>query len=193
MTDEAKSRGGWDDEKLVSACIDGDGAAWNVLVDRYKRLIYSVILKYGANPEEAADLFQSVWLDAYNDLGKLRKRESVKSWLVSLTQHKCYHWKRKLRRTQALEVETEDASDLETRVGVEPSFTEDLERQQLVREAMAKIPERCQEMIRMLFFTFPPKPYQEVAELLGLATGSIGFIRGRCLKKLQKELEKLGV
>lgn len=182
----------WADSKLVTACLDGDERAWSALVDKYKRLVYSIVLKYGASPDEATDLFQSIWLDAFNDLHKLRKRDAAKSWLISMTNHKCYHWKRKLRRQQRVEVEAEDP-ELETLSGFDPAFAADLERQQLVRQALGEISERCQKMIHMLFFTFPPKPYEEVAESLGLATGSIGFIRGRCLKKLEKALEKLGI
>jgi hypothetical protein len=44
----------------------------------------------------------------------------------------------------------------------------------------------------MLFFEAPPRPYQQVAAALGLATGSIGFIRGRCLARLRRQLEQLG-
>ena len=51
---------------------------------------------------------------------------------------------------------------------------------------------RCREMVRLLFYENPPLPYAEVAQRMGLATGSIGFIRGRCLKKLQQLLEKRG-
>jgi DNA-directed RNA polymerase specialized sigma24 family protein len=43
----------------------------------------------------------------------------------------------------------------------------------------------------MLFFEQPPLPYEEVAKRLGLATGSIGFIRSRCLHRLQKLLQEL--
>ena len=67
------------------------------------------------------------------------------------------------------------------------------QREQLVREAILKLPLRCREMVRLLFFTFPPKPYKEVAEQLGLAVGSIGFIRRRCLTRLQRALERLGL
>lgn len=183
----------WSDRALVDACLAGDGVAWSALVDKYKRLIYSIILKYGANPEEASDLFQSVWLDAFNDLGKLRKRDSAKAWLISMTSHKCYHWKKKLRRRQQHEVESEDLASLGESAAVEPTFVAELEQQQVVREAILRLPERCRDLIHQLFFTFPPKPYKEVAKRLGLAVGSIGFIRGRCLAKLEKELERLGL
>jgi hypothetical protein len=47
-------------------------------------------------------------------------------------------------------------------------------------------------MINLLFFENPPLAYHQVAQKLKLATGSIGFIRGRCLKKLRKALEERG-
>jgi hypothetical protein len=47
-------------------------------------------------------------------------------------------------------------------------------------------------MINLLFFQEPQVSYRDVARRLGLATGSIGFIRGRCLKRLQRTLEELG-
>lgn len=86
-------------------------------------------------------------------------------------------------------------ADLEgdSRLAVEQAALEELERDQLVREAIFVLPERCRELIQLLFYSQPPLRYREVAEQLGLAIGSIGFIRGRCLKRLQKSLEKQGL
>lgn len=61
-----------------------------------------------------------------------------------------------------------------------------------MRAAVTALPERCRQLVEQLFFTTPP-PYAEVAKRLGLATGSIGFIRGRCLKKLEAGLKKEGL
>jgi RNA polymerase sigma factor (sigma-70 family) len=181
------------DERLVEECLSGGEEAWRALVDKYKNLVYNIILKYGAGSEEAADLFQTVWLEAYNDLPKLRKKSAVKAWLVSLTTHQCYHWKQKQKRRDFFESGEFSAEDLEEMIPLDPSFVEDLERDQLVREAIYRLSPRCQEMIRLLFFTSPPVPYKEVARRLGLATGSIGFIRGRCLQRLQKNLDQEGI
>jgi DNA-directed RNA polymerase specialized sigma24 family protein len=57
---------------------------------------------------------------------------------------------------------------------------------------MDRLSPRCREMIRMLFFEQPPLRYTEAARRLNLAPGSIGFIRGRCLKRLKKFLEEKG-
>ena len=182
---------GWPDRRLVRECLKGEEDAWGVLVDKYKNLVYSIVLKYGVGAEEAPDVFQSVWLDAHHDLPKLRKKTAFKAWLISLTTHKCYHWRKRQKRRGLHEVDSDD--DFEDRMSTEPSFVDTLERDQLIRESIFALPTRCREMIKLLFFTFPPKPYQEVAKRLGLATGSIGFIRRRCLQRLQKMLEKHGL
>ncbi len=191
MPERRSPEPGWSDRRLVGECLKGGEAAWGALVDKYKNLVYSIVLKSGPRADDATDLFQSIWLDAYNDLPKLRKKSAFKAWLISLTTRKCYHWRRKQRRRDLFEVDFEQ--EVEDRMVTKPSFVEKLEQDQLVREAVFALPDRCREMIRLLFFTFPPKPYEEVAKRLGLATGSIGFIRRRCLQRLQKMLEKHGL
>lgn len=181
------------DEVLVTRCLKGDEDAWHGLVDKYKNLTYSLILKYRTGPEEATDLFQSVWLDAFNDLPKLQKKSSFKSWLISLTNHKCYHWRQRQSRKSQHEITVEDPEVLEEHTTVDADFASELETQQLVREVMGQLSPRCQELLHLLFFAKPPKPYEETAKILGLATGSIGFIRGRCLKKLEALFRQHGL
>ena len=193
MVDRGTPGPSWSDKRLVDECLNGSDAAWGTLVDKYKNLVYSIILKYRVGSEEAADIFQGVWLDAYNDLPKLRKKDALKPWLISLTTHQCYHWKQKRKRQEFRETGEFKIEDLEEQATIDPTFVEDLERDQLIREAIFNLSPRCQDMVRLLFFSNPPLPYKEVAEKLGLATGSIGFIRGRCLQRLQKQLEKQGL
>lgn len=178
---------------MVASCLKGDEQAWSALVDKYKNLIYAIALRYGAQPADAADIFQAVWIDAYGELKKLRKQGSVRSWLMTITRNKCYHWKQK-ERGMALRMKGEhDDLESDPQLAVDPIAIEDLEQDQLVREAVASLPDRCRELVEMLFFDEPPMPYKKVAETLGLAVGSIGFIRGRCLKKLRKALDQRNV
>jgi RNA polymerase sigma factor (sigma-70 family) len=183
----------WPEERLVASCLSGSEAAWNALVDKYKNLVWAIILRYGIHTDQAPDVFQAVWLDIYNDLGQLRKHDAVKPWLSSVVRNKCFHWKKRSARRHHFEGTDQDPAELADELAEDPSFADDLERQQLIREAVSSLSERCREMVRLLFFHEPPLPYQEVADQLGLAVGSIGFIRGRCLEKLQRALEDLGL
>ena len=180
----------WSDPRLIRACLSGNEQAWSVLIAKYKNLIYSVPMKYGATPEDAADIFQSVCLELFSELPRLRKPAALRGWLVTVAAHQAFHWKRRVRRRAE-----DELTDLEAEtIGTDPSrdLIVQVEREQMLREAVAGLPPRCQEMIRLLFYQQPQLSYREVAERLGLATGSIGFIRGRCLKRLQRTLERAG-
>jgi RNA polymerase sigma factor (sigma-70 family) len=180
----------WSDSRLIRKCLSGDEHAWAALIDKYKNLIYSIPVKYGASPEDAADIFQSVCLELFSELPRLRKKAAFRSWLMTVTAHRSFHWKRKVRRLA--EDELTPLAEEKLEVALPPDLIEQVEREQILREAVARLPARCQEMIRLLFFQQPQLSYRDVAERLGLATGSIGFIRGRCLKRLQRALEELG-
>jgi RNA polymerase sigma factor (sigma-70 family) len=182
----------WSNTRLVNECLRGNEQAWNMLVDRYKNLIYSIPIRYGLPPQDAADIFQAVCLDLFNELSRLRDAEALQGWLMRVTTHKCYHWKR--QQTAAGNGDLDDGA-LDVISGDAPMAADviaDLEREQLVRDSIEMLPARCRQMITLLFFEHPPQPYHEVAEKLGLARGSIGFIRGRCLKRLKRILQDKG-
>ena len=179
------------DERLIKACLKGDPVAWSALIDKYKNLIYSIPMKLGMY-QDAADIFQAVCLDLLSELPRLREQRALPKWLIQTCYHKCLHHQRAAGRH--VELEPEDAE--KPRDGGDAALPDhmlvQLEQEQMVRDAISEMPDRCERMIRMLFFETPSRHYDEVAKELGLATGSIGFIRGRCLAQLKKQLEKKG-
>jgi RNA polymerase sigma factor (sigma-70 family) len=179
----------WKDERLVRACLKGDEGAWSALIQKYKNLIFSIPLKYGAGRDDAADIFQSVCLEVFSELPRLRDPAAFRGWLITVTAHQAFHWKRKTRRRaeEALTYQEETLA-----VDPSPDLVEHLEQEQLLREAVRRLSPRCQELIRLLFYEQPQMSYRDVAGRLGVATGSIGFIRGRCLTRLLKTLEQSG-
>jgi len=183
---------GWSDERLVRACLAGSEPAWSALIDKYKTLIYAIPRRYGASPEDAADIFQAVCLELFSELPRLRKIGALRSWIITVTAHQAFHWKRRQRRRVDREPAHLDDEMIEIAVPMRRDEIERAEREQMLRDATASLPSRCQEMIRLLFFLEPPLAYSEVAKRLGLATGSIGFIRGRCLKRLRTALQRMG-
>lgn len=181
----------WSDARLVEGCLAGSQTAWAVLVERYARLIFSVPLRYRASREDAEDIFQAVCLELHKALPRLRKVDSLRSWLVTVASHASLDWKRK-RLRQGMPVDL-DAADPRMLSAVDRDVLADVERDQLVRDAVRTLPPRCRELVLTLFFEQPPRPYKEIAARFGLAVGSLGFIRGRCLQKLQRALREAGV
>lgn len=188
------SMSSWSDTRLIRECLAGNELAWAALIHKYKRLIYSIPIKYGAKPEDAADILQGVSLKLFSELSNLRKTESLRSWLISVTVRQSYHWKKRQRPGQ-VDLDSMEPEHAETKVRsaivLPAQVLEEVEQEEMVREALRSLPSRCTEMMRLLFYEDPPLPYAEVARRLGLATGSIGFIRGRCLKRLKKVLMEM--
>src|SRR5438093_13621477 len=182
----------WSDTRLVQKCLVGDERAWSALIAKYKRRVYSIPVKYGAHPEDAADIFQAVWLELFGALPRVRDSAALRGWLVTVTTHLTFHWQLKRRRAEQTLTDF-DGLTVPSEPDAPGDLIEQLEREQLVREAVAGLPERCREIIRLLFYQQPPLPYQDLAKHLGLARGSIGFIRGRCLRRLHHTLEQMGV
>jgi len=179
----------WPDIRLVKECLQGSEEAWSALIEQYKNLIFSIPIKYGFSADDASDIFQAVCLELLSDLPKLREPKALPKWIMQLTSHKCFHRKRQMLRTETFD-------DDKTFEQVTPARAEEFLRQaedeQALRDGMLGLPARCRELIRMLFFEEPARPYQEVAESLGIAIGSIGFIRQRCLSRLRLQLEDAG-
>jgi RNA polymerase sigma factor (sigma-70 family) len=181
----------WSDERLVRECRKGNQAAWSALIEKYKNLIFSIPIKFGLPREDAADIFQAVCVELLSSLPKIREPKAIAKWLMQTSFHKCLRWKKdRLNLVDDFEV-----LDGDRNAGAEElpeHMLEQVQREQSVRDALAALPPRCGRMVSMLFFDDPPRPYQEVAKELGIATGSIGFIRGRCLKKMRQLLEEKG-
>jgi RNA polymerase sigma factor (sigma-70 family) len=179
-----------DDSALVRECLRGSESAWSALLDKYKNLIYSIPIKYGFSPDDSTDIFQAVCLEMLSELPRLRKPKALPNWIMQIAMHKCFHHKRQLLRLSTAG-SAEDMPDASVAPAAEKILRE-AEEEQNFREAIASLPPRCRQLIRMLFFEEPARPYQVIASELGLAPGSIGFIRQRCLDKLRAKLEQAG-
>lgn len=180
----------WSDEHLVKECLKGNEAAWSALIDKYKNLIFSIPIKYEFSREDASDVFQSTCVELVSELPRLRKPQALAKWLIQTTSHKCIHWKRRERRYVSAE-DDQDAPEPALSARADEAIHQ-AQQEQILRDALSALQPRCARMVQMLFFDTPARPYSEIAKQLGLATGSIGFIRGRCLDQLKKQLLSRG-
>lgn len=118
-------------------------------------------------------------------LDTLREADRISSWLITTTRRLCIqHWRVNAKQPV---VELDDALDVSDETAIEEDLS-NLEQQYLVQEAMKRLSERDQALLRALYFEDPPWSYQEISERIGISLGSVGPLRARCLEKLQREL-----
>jgi RNA polymerase sigma factor (sigma-70 family) len=182
-------RGSREDEILVRECLSGNSQAWSALIDKYKNLIFSIPVKYGFSPEDANEIFQSVCLTLLRELSQLREPRALAAWLIRATSHTCKSYRHK----QRMYVDSEIDENLNAETDKLPeNLLQELERTQILREVVNEQSPECRQLINLLFFKNPPLRYDEAAQALGMAKGSIGATRIRCLEKLRRALNKRG-
>jgi RNA polymerase sigma factor (sigma-70 family) len=129
------------DAVIIDACLEGNEKAWQALVNRYKRLVYSIPLKWGLSPEDTVDIFQSVWLDCFRQLSTLRNMERLQPWLIRVAIRKCHRFTSDTRSRGETAVPDNEMEELSGYEDVATLF--DLDREQLVRSALDKLTPRC--------------------------------------------------
>jgi RNA polymerase sigma factor (sigma-70 family) len=184
------------DGELLLACRRGDEAAWDTLVHRYQRLIYTIPRRAGLNEDLAADVFQEVFATLLEKIDTIENPERLKAWLVTTARRKTWRSISRENRSQTftdLDDETGDAG-LDNIVADDALLPDEvlaqMEEQHRVQMAVAALDERCGKLLSMLFYQEETPPYAEIAARIGAPEGSIGPTRARCLQKLLRLLEK---
>ena len=170
------------DYELIQMCLDGDERAWQALVDRYKRLVFSIARTYGGSGNADA-IFETIWQTALENLENLGPGVSFRYWLTAFS----------LR--MALNAAPHDAEVEElTKLGLAESFQIDpeglrrIEQEQIVRECIDSLPPRRRELVRMLFLTQHSLPCSKVpSEPAQTASATVAG----CLHELVEKLRDM--
>lgn len=179
------------DAQLAAECLAGRQAAWSTLVRRYQRLVYTVPRRAGLSEAEAADVFQTCFERLHRHLGGMDDTSRLRAWLVTTAKRESLRLLEQAQRLPAaLPAGDEGADDdplaqIADTSPLQDELLSDLQQQHRVRQAVERLDARSQQLVELLFLQDEPLPYAEVARRLGLAEGSIGALRGRCLARLR--------
>ena len=194
------SRGGTVDRAdvgaLVQSAVDGDAAAWKALVEGLSPLVWSVVRSHRLSEADAHEVYQTAWFRFAQHLGRIREPDKAGAWLASTARHECLKVLKSLRRLtptddpQLLDRISEDRTPEQSFLDLEEAAAQS-ERIRHLWQEFEELGERCRQLLRVLMAT-PPPSYQEVSAALGIAVGSIGPLRQRCLRRLRARLEARG-
>jgi RNA polymerase sigma factor (sigma-70 family) len=169
---------GPDDAEIVRRCPAGDQAAWSLLVDRYNRYVYAICIQaFRLSRQDAEDVFQEAFARVFQHLDRLKDPGALRPWIGQVTRRLCLD---RLRAASGREVPTDDLDPL-----IEP----DAEMERLadalaVHQAMAALPEHCQEVLDRFFCR--DQTYHEIGAALDIPAGTIASRISRCLSRLKE-------
>ncbi|MGH9279759.1 MAG: RNA polymerase sigma factor [Acidimicrobiales bacterium] len=170
----------------VLAAAEGDSGAWDVLIERFARLIWAIARSMGLSVADADDVSQTTWLKLAEHLTNLRDPERVGLWLAVTARNESLRILRRANRNVPFDPLAEvrryvSGNEVDLRIL-------EKERDQALWRAFQALPSSCRVLLLMLTAE-PAFSYEEVSASLSMPVGSIGPTRGRCLERLRNHPE----
>lgn len=176
------------EEALVAEAIAGDKAAFTQLYDLYYDRVYRHVVYRVPSPQDAEDIAQLVFLQAWRAIGRYQLTGSpFIAWLLTIAHNLVMTFYRRNRVTAPLEHETrEDRSDSDPQQAAEASLDRDR-----VRAAITHLRPEHQQVVTMRFID--NLAHRDIAIALGKSEGAVRVIQHRALAELRRILEREGV
>lgn len=176
----------WTDEEVLRACRDGHARAWRELVRRYTRLVLGIARMMGLQSDDADEVFQLTFSTLFRSLARLRRPDRIEAWLVTASRRAALRLLRDRRRHLRL-AERHASGEAEASAPPADECVETLRERERAARALRSLAEPCRTLLTALFAD-DRVPYRELAAKLGVAVGSLGAQRSRCLERLRRRL-----
>ena len=172
--------------ELVVQAQMGDAQAWERLVDGLENLVWSVVRGFRLPQADAEDAAQMTWLRAVERLDSIREPERFGLWLATTARRECMRCRERGSRFVPTDLKSDilDSASRDFAGGVI-----DVQESERALNHLTKMQEECRQLLRLVLCD-PPFSYNEVAEILGVAVGTIGPRRQRCLSKLRASMNE---
>lgn len=181
------------DQELIAASLARDTVAFGELVTRYQNRLYHSLIHVVGSAEDAKDVAQEAFILAFQKLNTFRGDAQFYSWLFRIAFNASVNFRRK-NRSLGTSIEA-----TKERIGAEPldgrddsrpeQPLEQLERQRIVREALAQTTEEFR--VPLVLAEMEGMKYDEIAELLNCPIGTVRSRIHRGRNELREKLRRL--
>lgn len=169
------------DTDLVAGCRRGDRRAWELIVDRYQRLVYAIPIREGLRRDDAADVAQETFAALLRSMDRIEQPERLGYWLMTVARRAT--WKVRQGESHAV-------ADIELLEKADAHTADETLQALWVYQSIMKLDDPCRTLVLSLFFDPAEPSYGEIAVKLGRPLGSVGPLRSRCLERLRQILEE---
>ena len=173
-----------EDGYIIQQCLDGNAAAFGLLVEKYKKGIYALAYSEIHNFHDAQDITQEAFIKAYGKLRTLRRWDNFMGWLYRITSNLCKDWLRSSSRRPDGEFVEDHGPGVIDHSSVD-SYRENV-MYESVREALDSLPEIYREVLALRYFG--GMTIKEISRFLGVSPGTIDRRLSGALTRLKEEI-----
>jgi RNA polymerase sigma factor (sigma-70 family) len=170
------------ESQLVARAQDGELPAFEELVTKYQREVYGLACRIVSDSEEAKDLTQQAFLQAFVHIKSFRQDAQFRTWLFRIAINQCYNYL-KSRKKFGDPVDVNDMVLVATNESPESDLVSHEDRQRLYA-ALEKLPAKQRAVITLK--VEQGLSYQEISQVLGGTAGAARVNYCQALKTLKK-------
>jgi RNA polymerase sigma factor (sigma-70 family) len=169
---------------LVQQCLNGEASAYRALYDRYAKAMYNTALRILNRTDDAEDILQEAFTDAFQQLRSFEGRSTFGAWLRQIVVYKSIaHMKKQKLHLNGLETDAENIADEPPLEEDEVWYTVDS-----IKQAMQKLPDGYRTVLTLhLIEGFEQ---EEVAEMMKVAHSTVRTQYMRAKQKLLQVLKQ---
>ncbi len=175
------------DKKIIEQVLRGDVAAFSLIVEQYKKMVFTLALNILKNREDAEEATQDTFFKAYQSLAGFKGESSVSTWLYRIVYHTSISMLRKRKET------TVDLDGLDrmttSSISTQPQNGQRLEiqdRKRMLKDALLQLED--DDAFIVLLFYYKEQSVEEIAAITSLSTSNVKVKLHRSRKKLQEIL-----
>jgi RNA polymerase sigma factor (sigma-70 family) len=186
-----------EEAKLIEQIKNREEKAFTIFIDLYKDMVFRICLSFAHNKEDAEELTQDVFVDAFTNIGSFKKEAKIQTWLYRIAINKSLNLKRSRTKNSLLEI-----------LGMTPSIEKEIhykdfmltqsnaeanhiteENNKILYACIARLKE--EQRIAFTLNKVDGFSYAEVAEIMKISLPKTETLIHRAKKKLQEDLIRL--
>lgn len=178
-----------DDNHYIELVMKGETAAFATLVNRYKDLVFSIAMNITRNREDAEEVAQDVFLNAFRKLAGFRRESKFETWLYRIAYNESIS---KVRKKKILTLDLDDETmeiipEEELEEGI--AGLDESEQKQAIGKILEKLPETDRVLITL--FYMENHPVTQISEVTGLGESNVKVRLHRIRRKIYQELQEI--
>jgi len=185
-----------DDALLIAAVVKGDKRAFRILIDRYERLVVSIVFKMIPQKEDGEDLCQDVFLKVYEKLPTFRFQSRLSTWIGTIAFNTCINFMKKRKLLFLEDIKSLSNNDHDSGIKSELMFIDtgtkpdeqllDKEKEEVMLKSIERLPV-IQRLVLNLFHQ-NELSLQEISEMTDLPVNTVKSHLFRARKQLKELL-----
>lgn len=178
-----------EDAQFIDEALTGNSAAFGQLVCKYQDRLYNAVVHIAGSPEEAHDVVQDAFVQAFVKLETFKRRSAFYTWLYRIAFNVSVSRRRRHKKTLSVEQTRETSGEEPVDNAAPNDRIEQLERAEQVRRALAMLSEEHRRVL--VLREIEGFDYETIAETLDLAVGTVRSRLHRARMQLREQLAEV--